>query len=502
MISYWLRAAHFAGLVERDEDVGTAAWAGRALRFMCYLAILALLLSSCGPVPGPTPTPTPTVAPTPTPTPEPTYSHLRLVIDGAKFVFANGQPFECRKVVFCCKDTEGTGWPGLSDSAIDHAYYQGRATLLHWRVGPFRACNEPEWAVTGGGAYAEVDGLADLSRWNEPYWQALRSGVKRAGDLGIVVEVSLTDGWSIKTKEWASGLGPACWHPWHPAGNVQHQDHLTTAWKGLLDQVQTEYVLKIFDTVGDLQNVIFEDGTEPDQIPGSSVTWSLTMEALLRQREAANVWPAHLFGTNFDSPDAIAAWFRKGRLQYLNLHKTQPLADSWWTPDPKHPLVVDEYNPEPPYHPNVIHAFYSYAYGHGTYWAAWRHDQAVNWWNASLSLIAAGPSQDTDGCPYEVPPVDKISCRKYSGSLHDCTPSAYGRPIRPEGDPTRSLCEAVAAGGVPTYTLINASGNLSLSLRPNPYQFVVNGNGTATLRCTVPARPGVDLCGGFVVRMP
>lgn len=93
-----------------------------------------------------------------------------------------------------------------------------------------------------------------------------------------------------------------------------------------------------------------------------------------------------------------------------------------------------------------------------------------------------------------VPVVDEILCKLHQATNHiyDCTPKAHGQPILPEGHPEREACEAVSCGGVPSYVLENSNG-LTLSLRPNPYQFKVSGTGRADLRATCPRTGGTDL---------
>jgi hypothetical protein len=56
-------------------------------------------------------------------------------------------------------------------------------------------------------------------------------------------------------------------------------------------------------------------------------------------------------------------------------------------------------------------------------------------------------------------------------------------------------------GGYPTYSLSDTTGTISLRPHSNPMQFIVEGRGRGTLRCTVPAKPGEDMCGGTEVAL-
>jgi hypothetical protein len=497
MTPVYLRRARYTGSPRPTEPRRSRLW----LLALGGVAILLLSGASCPPKPP---------GPHPTPTPQPGVDYhpeLLLTTRAGDFVRVDGASIELRKVISCCEATQGTGWPGLSESFVGFAYTQGRATILQWRHGPFRTCNEPEWSRNGiGGPYVEVDGKADLTRFNPAYWQEVRARHAQAGDLGIVIEDSIHDGWSRKTEVWSSGGAP-CAHPWRADGNIQGANHLTAEWTGpLADLVPIAHARKLFEETCEFGNVIYEDGTEPDQVTGARIEYSLGLEALLRQVETEKGCARHLFGTNFKADPAFP-YLEANRLQYLNAHDTQPTdSATFWGGGSPRPYVTDEYNPDPAMRPEAVQAFTCYARSHGTYWAAWRHDQDGNAWKASLSLIAQDSCTPAlnDGCPYDVAPVASISCKRHSGALFDCTPKgSNGQPIRPEGDITRALCERAALGMGPadviSYSLTAATGTIGVKPRPNVFQYVVTGSGSGTLRCSAPNAPTVDLCRGPVV---
>lgn len=434
-----------------------------------------------------------------------------------------------RKCIACCKNTVGTGWPGLSLSEIDFLYNQGLCNLLHWRVGPFSSKNEPEWEWTGGGAYEEdvVTGKVDLTRFNQPYFDAITNAVIYAGERKMNIEISSLggDSWSLKTRCYRSNAlpgEPCAWMPWTPQGNIQGEDHVKTAYRGTKpDAVQRAFEDKILETTCHFDNVVYEIGTESDQLVGNDgrtpkdvVDYELTMEARIRQYEEAHGCKRHLVGTNFVVPtDAIYAWLQKGRLDYINVHRFDasaiPYTAGFWGPDDiKRPLVTDEINPTPPMAPEEVQAFACYSRANGSYYAAWRHDQDDNPWKATLSLIAQdsinGCSEKMkSGCPYDVPAVSRVDCKRHSGNVWDCTPKSSRGPILPEGKITRALCEQVATGLKPGEGVIwsvtpKSGGTISVSSAPNRWQARLAGTpgATGTLHCKLPKIN--DACGQVV----
>lgn len=493
-----------------------------------WLVVAFIGLAACKPVP-PVIVPTP---PPPTPTPGPpdlSALHLTTSPEG-RFIRASDPTYKTRKCISCCRDTKGTGWPGASKSWVDFA--RGNlCNMIHWRVGPFRPCNEPEYKEIGG-VYVEVAGKADLTKMNDAYFTALHDTCEYAGTLGMNCEVSLLDGWSAKTESWCSTGSPGetctpCWHPWSPGGNVQGEDHLSTSWKGaILDPVQLALLQRTLAATLDLPNVIYEAGTETDQLikkwgltAEDIVTRELTFLAILRQSEAAAGVPPHLFGTNFVG-DASYAWLREGSFQYQNAHppiasRRQPfpvIAVEWWdTADPKRPLMNDEYNPDPPMRAEDVRAFSCFAEANGSYFALWRHDMLPNEWQAALSLTAGDflngcPENMKTGCAYDVPPVSRIDCKVHAYPLYDCTPKGpSGQPILPEGNISRALCERRAAGLKPAQGPEWSCSNpqIGVNPRPNIFQFTIDGpsGSFGALRCKIPATGETDICGGYTLQV-
>ncbi|MEP6686307.1 MAG: hypothetical protein ABJB22_05970, partial [Verrucomicrobiota bacterium] len=113
----------------------------------------------------------------------------------------------------------------------------------------------------------------DLSQYDKDYFQRLRANVITAGSKGVYCSVMLFNGW------WAEGR-PQNFSTSHhnPANNVNGlsmavSDVYTmnnSAWVALMDA----YADKVVDTVGDLDNVLYEISNET---PYSSKTWQYHM---------------------------------------------------------------------------------------------------------------------------------------------------------------------------------------------------------------------------------
>ena len=123
------------------------------------------------------------------------------------------------------------------------------------------------FARTGPGLAADGLPRFDLTRWNEAYFTQLRQRVEAAGRRGIYAAVMLFEAWTIKCSK--PGADPWAYHPMHPANNVNgvQDDPVTNGGRALnlfslhcpqLLEWQKRYVRKVVDTLGDLDNVLYE----------------------------------------------------------------------------------------------------------------------------------------------------------------------------------------------------------------------------------------------------
>ena len=123
------------------------------------------------------------------------------------------------------------------------------------------------WARTGPGKALDGKPRFDLSKFNQEYFDRLRSRVMAARDRGIYVSIMLFEGWGIQ-------FAPEGWksHPFHKDNNVNSVNgDLNGDGKGLeihtladpaITALQEAYVKKIVDTIGDLDNVLYEISNE------------------------------------------------------------------------------------------------------------------------------------------------------------------------------------------------------------------------------------------------
>ena len=142
------------------------------------------------------------------------------------------------------------------------------------------------------------DGLArfDVTRFNQRYFDRMRERVEAAGRLGIYTAVMLFHGWSIEPKQWylSPGMNPWHSHPLHRDNNVNGldgdpagEDHgLLTHTLAIPEvvEVQRAYVRKVIDTVGDLDNVLYEICNEDAATEANSI-WQDDMVDLIHSIE-------------------------------------------------------------------------------------------------------------------------------------------------------------------------------------------------------------------------
>jgi hypothetical protein len=131
----------------------------------------------------------------------------------------------------------------------------------------------------------------DLTKFDESYFDRLRSRVVAAGDQGIYVAVMLFQGWSIESK---GNLGnPWRGHPYHSANNINGINGDPDAKADGTDvhtlkisevrALQEEYVRKVIDTLNDLDNVLYEISNESGS---HSTDWQYHMIRFIKAYEA------------------------------------------------------------------------------------------------------------------------------------------------------------------------------------------------------------------------
>ncbi|MBE0697222.1 MAG: hypothetical protein IH586_09885, partial [Anaerolineaceae bacterium] len=118
----------------------------------------------------------------------------------------------------------------------------------------------------------------DLTKYNQSYFERLRSRVIAAGKKGIYVSVMLFDGWSIESKD--GSRNPWVGHPYNKANNINNINGdpdnigsgkaIHTCQIPAVTALQVAYVKKVIDTVNDLDNVLYEISNESNP---ESLAW-------------------------------------------------------------------------------------------------------------------------------------------------------------------------------------------------------------------------------------
>jgi len=308
------------------------------------------------------------------------FADMLLGTNGGQFVLPNGDPVDFRGAISCCGG--GYGWPVFDEAWVDYVASYA-VTFLHVRLGPFLtgAGGESEWAAYGGG-YVDVGGKADLTRFNDAFWNRVREVLKYAGDHGMWVEVDIADAWAVKHCRWGDVPG---YSAWDSDNNVQHQDLCAAAGSRAITagEVYDLWVRKVVYETGRYGNVIYQDGNELGLLDNYDDQWSLSIRDIVHDEEANNGYLHHLVGTNSESDSLI----QESGIDYGEFHRESPVDSSRCHGKP---CGVNEYNPEPPFTPQQIHDAFCAAKSAGTYVWYWRHGQSASQMDQTLSLIQQG----------------------------------------------------------------------------------------------------------------
>jgi hypothetical protein len=136
----------------------------------------------------------------------------------------------------------------------------------------------------------------DITEYNPIYFERLRERAELAGERGIYVMVMLFQGWSIERKgrlKADSTRGNPWWgHPFNKANNINGIDgDLNGSGEGeeihqlasdKITEIQKDYIRRVIDTVGDLDNVLFEISNESNK---HSTAWQYAMIDYIHEYE-------------------------------------------------------------------------------------------------------------------------------------------------------------------------------------------------------------------------
>jgi hypothetical protein len=161
---------------------------------------------------------------------------------------------------------------------------------------PFAGTHYPTplpYARTGPGDAQDGKPRFDLTKFNQGYFDRLRSRVIAAGERGIYVSIMLFEGIAFVEFE-----GEKSWdfHPFNiknningingdPNGDDRGLESLTLQVPAITD-IQKAHVRKVIDTVNDLDNVLFEIANEAATSRPATVKWQYEMISYVREYEA------------------------------------------------------------------------------------------------------------------------------------------------------------------------------------------------------------------------
>jgi hypothetical protein len=166
------------------------------------------------------------------------------------------------------------------------------------------------WRRTGPGKAADGAFKFDLTKYNQAYFDRLRSRVAAAGKRSIYVSVMLFEGFSIRG---GSRHQAYPWHPFNPANNINaingdpngdgEGDEIHTLQVSAITRLQEAYVRKVIDTVNDLDNVLYEIANEST----GSAKWQYHMIRFIKAYESKKPkqHPVHMSGAGAITNDHL-----------------------------------------------------------------------------------------------------------------------------------------------------------------------------------------------------
>jgi hypothetical protein len=187
---------------------------------------------------------------------------------------------------------------------------------------------------TGPGTALDGQPRFDLEQFDPAYFEQLRSRVEQARDRGIYVSVMLFNGFSLDDK--GQGNGNACLgHPFNAENNVNGISVDTNGNDGCeeahtlaspeITAIQERYVQHVIDTVGDLDNVLFEISNESH---AGSEAWQYHLIELIKAYETGRPM-AHPVGMTVEYPDGSNAELFASRADWIS-----PNPDGGYQTDP------------------------------------------------------------------------------------------------------------------------------------------------------------------------
>ncbi|MFN8062866.1 MAG: Ig-like domain-containing protein [Vicinamibacterales bacterium] len=177
---------------------------------------------------------------------------------------------------------------------------------------------------TGPGNALDGKPKFNVSQFNQSYFDRLRQRVQDAGARGIYVSVQLFDGFSVEGKPFRAGNSPWPGHPFNASNNVNgidgdpnHDGHgreIQTLAIPAVTALQEAYVRKIIDTVGDLDNVLYEICNEAND---GSQDWQYHFIQFIKSYEAGKA-KQHPVGMTVEWPNGDNAELFAGPADWIS----------------------------------------------------------------------------------------------------------------------------------------------------------------------------------------
>ena len=184
-----------------------------------------------------------------------------------------------------------------------------KEVLVRYRPNPYQRTG-PGKALDGGLKF-------DLTKFNDEYFQRLRRRVELAGQRDTYVRVMFFQGFSLDKRRGNAKAGNAWYgHPFNKANNVNGIDgnprrddsgHEVQELKvPEITRLQEAFVRRVIDTVGDLDNVLWEIGNE---CHSGSVQWQYHMIRFVKQVEStrSQQHPVGITGAPIGTPELMAS---------------------------------------------------------------------------------------------------------------------------------------------------------------------------------------------------
>ncbi len=176
---------------------------------------------------------------------------------------------------------------------------------------------------TGPGTALDGKPRFDVTRFNQAYFDRMRSRVIEAGERGIYVSIVLFDGWSVVSEKGGFGQNnPWRGHPFHRDNNINNingdinnddsGEEIHEMGISEVTAIQEAYIRKVIDTVNDLDNVLYEISNEShvgsEEWQYHLINFARTYEEGKQKQHPIGMTSTYPNGRNTDLFESPADW--------------------------------------------------------------------------------------------------------------------------------------------------------------------------------------------------